>query len=163
MPDDAKTPAPQSPKVGTRMTVPFQSLQDEMERLFHVFSRPELRWPAVTPASDTLGLRMDVSESDTAIQISAELPGVAEEDIEVSLEDDLLRISAVKSTESETEEKTWHVTERSYGKLERAIRVPPGIDSEAVKAVHQNGVLKIEIPKPADMASSTRKIMVTSE
>lgn len=162
MPEDANTPTTKR-HADVPAAASFRSLQDEMERLFHAFSLPELHWPTGSnQAGDALGLRIDVSESDTAILISAELPGVKEEDLEVALENDLLRISAVKSTEDTQEDKTWHVTERSYGKLERAVRVPRGIDPDSIKAVHKNGVLNIEIPKPADMAASARKIAVES-
>ena len=163
MPDTASPPK----KVETqkpRSNSPFQSLQDEIERMFHAFSLPELSWRAGMPGSEgTLGLRINVSESDTAIQVTADLPGVQEDDIDVTLEGDLLRISAEKSAETEKEEKTWHVVERSYGRYERAMHVPAGIDPDSIKAGYKDGVLTIDIPKPAEMASSTRKIAVSSD
>ncbi len=162
MSDDAKTKA--EPKGETRTIAPFKSMQDEIERLFHAFSLPEVHWPGVQDLStDTLGLRMDVSESDTAIQVTAELPGVKEEHIDVSLDGTRLRISATKSAEEKKDDKTWHVTERSFGKLERTMHVPPNTDPEAIKAVYKDGVLTIDIPKPADAgAPSQRKISVKS-
>lgn len=162
MPEKDTTPARRE-NGNSHVVAPFQSLHDEIERLFHAFSLPELHWPKDSAISkDALGLRMDVGETDKGIQITAELPGVQEKDIDVSLENDLLRISAVKASEDTRDEKTWHVTERSFGKLERAMRVPSGIDPTAIKAVYKDGVLIIDIPKPAETVTSSQKIAVSS-
>lgn len=145
----------------TRSVSPFQSLQDEIERLFHAFSLPELHWPdPLEGKTGALGLRSDVSESDTEIQITSELPGVSEDDIDITLENGLLRISAVKNTEDQKDEKTWHVSERSYGRFERSMRMPAGIDPATIKADYKDGVLKIRVPKPTNLSSSSQKIPV---
>ena len=143
---------------------PFQSLQDEMERMFHAFSLPEMGWrTGMQRREGALGLRINVSESDDEIQVTADLPGVSEEDIAVTLENDVLRISAEKSADSEEKDKTWHVVERSYGRFERAIRMPSGIDPDAVKASFKDGVLSVRLPKPPEAEPPKRKIAVTHE
>jgi HSP20 family protein len=91
----------------------------------------------------------DVREDDTAIVVEAELPGCKKEDIKVSLEGDVLRLSGeVKTEKDETDEKTkWHRIERSYGSFERTIPLPDYAKKEEIKASYDNGVLRLTIPK----------------
>lgn len=140
---------------------PFKSFQDEMERMFHAFSLPEMNWRSgMLRETGSLGLRIDVGETDTEIHVTADLPGVEEDDIEISLDDDLLHISAERSEDSEKEEETWHVVERSFGRVQRTIRVPKGIDPDAIEASFKNGVLSIALPKPPGSTSNPKKITV---
>lgn len=164
MPDTANI-AKSAKSQRSHLVSPFHTLQDEIERLFDTFSRRESTWPGVmTGRADPLGLRIDVSESDTELQITADLPGVREEDIDVTLENGILRITAETSSEAREEEKTWHVTERSYGRFERAVRVPSGVDAAAVKAAYKDGVLSVSVPKPAEAeSSSSSRIAIRSD
>jgi HSP20 family protein len=141
----------------------FQAIRDEIDRMFHALSLPEMDWrsgPGGT--SGTLGLRVDVGETDGEILVTAELPGVDEKDVEVVLEDDMLRVRAEKRSEAEDKDKTWHVVERSYGSFERAIRVPAGIDPDSVKASFANGVLTVSLPKPAEAVAARKKIPISA-
>jgi HSP20 family protein len=132
---------------------PFGSLQREVDRLFEEFSRglPML----ATSALMNIVPRVDVTETDKEIEITAELPGLERKDVEISLEDDVLTIRGEKKFESEQdnkkdgENKNYHLNERSYGVFYRVLQLPPGIDPSTVKATMSNGVLKITIPKPA--------------
>jgi HSP20 family protein len=132
---------------------PFGSLQREVDRLFEEFSRglPML----ATSALMNIVPRVDVTETDTEIEITAELPGLERKDVEISLEDDVLTIRGEKKIETEQdnkkdgENKNYHLNERSYGVFYRVLQLPPGIDPSTVKATMSNGVLKITIPKPA--------------
>ena len=142
-------------------TPPFRAIHDEIDRIFHSLSLPELNWRTATMRNGSaLGLRVDVGETDTEIQVSAELPGVAEKDVDVTLEDDILHIRAEKRSDETRQDKTWHIVERSYGRLERAIRVPKGVDPAAVRANFTNGVLTVTLPKPLEAAKAARKIAV---
>lgn len=101
-----------------------------------------------------LAPRVDVIENETELSVSAELPGVKEEDIDVSLMGDRLVIKGTKRTEH-TEEKEvdgriLHRAERSYGSFERSIVIPYVVDPSQVIARFENGVLKVTLPKPAD-------------
>ncbi|MGF1475265.1 MAG: Hsp20/alpha crystallin family protein [Geminicoccaceae bacterium] len=139
----------------------FRALQEEMDRMFHAFSMPQMSWAQRGDGSGgALGLRVDIGESEGEIEVSADLPGVADEDLSVTLEDDLLRIRAEKKSEAERTDKDWRVTERSYGLFERTIRVPAGIDPKKVNARFENGVLKVTLPKPADTQPASHKINV---
>ena len=158
--------APAERKAEPSAPVGFQSLRDEIDRMFHALSLPEMNWRSgiANWTDDVVGLRVDVAETEGEIQITTDLPGIDEADIDVSLVDDMLRIRAEKRSEEETkgDEKKWHVVERSYGKFERAIRVPSGIDADSVKATFDKGVLTVSLPKPPASTETPKKIAVTS-
>lgn len=101
-----------------------------------------------------LAPRMDVAEDETTVTLTAELPGVKESDIEVSLVGDQLTIKGEKRSEhdekKEAEGRTIHRVERSYGGFQRTLTVPYRIDPGQVSAQFEDGVLTITLPKPAD-------------
>ena len=109
--------------------------------------------------------RMDVKETATGIEITAELPGVDESDVEVELSDDVLTIRGEKKVEKEEgdKEKGYHLMERSYGSFARSIALPFEADSEKVSADFSKGVLKVVIPRPAAAAAKTKKIEVKAK
>src|SRR6202049_2115713 len=92
---------------------------------------------------------IDISETDKAIEISAEMPGLERKDGEISIEDDTLTIRGEKTVEEDQKDKNVQHSERSYGVFLRVLQLPPGIDPANVQATMSNGVLKITIPKPA--------------
>ncbi len=140
---------------------PFRALHEEMDRMLRAFSTPQMSWlSGAGAANGTLGLRVDVGETDAEIHVKADLPGVPEEDVEVVLEDDVLRIRAEKKSEQSRGDKNWRVVERSSGVFERAIRVPPGIDPVKVSATFDKGVLSISLPKPAAPQAAVRRIAI---
>ncbi|GAB5469998.1 MAG: hypothetical protein Kilf2KO_30280 [Rhodospirillales bacterium] len=146
----------------SRATVsPFGAFQEEMDRMFHAFSMPQLPWRSgMGQGKGALGLRVDIAESDGEIQVQTDLPGVPEEAVEVTLDHDVLRIHAEKKSQSEKSDTTWLVAERSHGVFERAIRVPAGIDPDQVSAHFDKGVLTVTLPKPAETQGSARRIAV---
>jgi len=93
--------------------------------------------------------RIDVSESDKAISVHAELPGMSKENIKISIENDLLELSGEKAFEKRTDDKKrrYHRVERSFGSFVRRLPVPRGTKASDIKAKFQNGVLELEIPK----------------
>ncbi|MDP2622119.1 MAG: Hsp20/alpha crystallin family protein [Hyphomicrobiales bacterium] len=139
---------------------PFSQLQREVDRLFGEFSRgmPALGWPfagegALTPS-------IDVSETDQSLELTAELPGVEEKDIDVTLSNNLLTIKAEKKAEKESKDKTYHLVERSYGAVRRTISVPFDADPDKVEARFDKGVLKVTLPKPPGAAKKERSIKI---
>jgi len=142
-------------------TAMFPSLQDEMDRMFRAFSMPQMPWSGGTaPASGAIGLRVDIGETADEIHVEADLPGVDGAAVEVTLDDDILRIRAERKSESDRKAKDMRVVERSHGVFERAIRVPPGIDPETVRAAFDKGVLSVTLPKPADTRPASRRIAI---
>ena len=135
-------------------TRPFSALQREIDRLFDDFGRGfDGARPIAFP-------KIDVGESDGEIEITAELPGLEQKDIDVSVSDNVLTVSGEKRTESERKDKAYSVTERSYGAFSRSIQLPAGVDTAQIKATVEKGVLKVVVPKPAPAQS--KKIEVKS-
>ena len=148
-------------EVAQRDTSPFVSLQREIDRLFEDFGRG---FPALGPS---FGLRegardlmpaIDVTETDGQIEITAELPGLEEKDVQINVTDNVLTIRGEKKAEKEDKQKDYHLVERSYGSFYRALELPAGVDADKIKADISKGVLKVTVPKPA--AKQARKIDV---
>ena len=113
-----------------------------------------------------LAPRMDVAEDEKTVTLTAELPGVKESDIDVSLVGDQLTIKGEKRSEhdekKEAEGRTIHRVERSYGAFQRTLTVPYQIDPDQISAEFRDGVLTIRLPKPTDAIAQKqgRKIEV---
>jgi HSP20 family protein len=137
---------------------PFVSLQREIDRLFDDFTRGFPTLADTGPAA--LMLRMDVTETDKEIEITAELPGLEEKDVQINLSDNLLTIRGEKKAEKEQKDKDYRLIERSYGSFERTLELPEGINADAIKANISKGLLKVTVPKPAPAQS--KKIEVKS-
>ena len=120
-------------------------LHREIDRLFNEFAQ------GAGADSDSAKLvpNIDISETDKAIEVSAEMPGLERKDVEISIEDDALTIRGEKKIEEDQKDKNVQHSERSYGVFMRVLQLPPGIDPSSVEATMSNGVLKITIPKPA--------------
>lgn len=129
--------------VTRRDTNPFSFLQQEIDRLFDGVSR---NIPGLTI---TVMPSMDISETDKAIEITAELPGLEKKDVELNVTDNLLTIRGEKKNEREEKNKDYHLVERSYGSFSRSVELPSGVKIEDIAAEIANGVLKVTIPKPA--------------
>lgn len=142
---------------------PFQALRKQMDDVFN-------DWAAVVPRpTGTLGNRhfqpsMDVSETDKDITIKAELPGVEQKDIDVALVGNQLTIKGEKRTQAEkkTDEKgcTYHRLERTYGAFQRPMMAPFDIDPSRVDAKFKDGVLRVVLPKPAEVQKKTKRIEI---
>ena len=138
---------------------PFGSLFREVQKTFEDFSR---RSPLAGLGSDVLAPRIDIAESKDAIDLTAELPGVDEKDVDVTLADGVLTIRGEKKAERDEKDKdkNWHVVERSYGSFSRTISLPFDPDSAKVEAKFDKGVLHVHLPKPAEVAKKQQKIEV---
>jgi HSP20 family protein len=137
-----------------RQQDPFMTLRNQMDRLFDSFGT----WPG-EPASD-ITPRVDVCETDKELDIDAELPGMEDKDIDVTLSGDMLTIRGETKFEHEENKKNFHISERSYGSFSRSIHLPFDADPKNVTAKFEKGVLHIAIPKPEHMAAETAKIPV---
>jgi len=126
---------------------PFAALQYEMNRLFDDvlggFGAP----PVGGQGAGAVMPRIDVRETGKEIRITAELPGVSERDVEVTVDDDVLTIRGEKRLEREQERENVHVTERAYGTFQRSLRLPFAADPEKVEARFRDGVLTVTLPK----------------
>jgi HSP20 family protein len=137
---------------------PFMSLQREIDRLFDDFARG---FPSFSGnGAGTLVPSMDVTETDKEIEITAELPGLEEKDVQVNVADNLLTIRGEKQAEKEQKDKNYRLVERSYGSFERTLELPEGVNADAIKANISKGVLRVTVPKPAP--AQAKKIDVKS-
>jgi HSP20 family protein len=131
---------------------PFASLQREVDRLFDDFGRgfPTFGVPAFPSfGKQEMMPSMDVTETDKEIELTAELPGLEEKDVQVNFADNVLTIRGEKTAQKEEKDKNYQLVERSYGSFERSIELPDGIDPNAIKASIAKGVLTVRVPKPA--------------
>jgi HSP20 family protein len=128
-------------------------LHREIDRLFSEFAQ------GLGPnGSQSIIPNMDISETNEAIEVSAEMPGLERKDVEISVDDDTLTIRGEKKVEEGQKDKNVQHSERSYGVFLRVLQLPPGIDPSSIQATMSKGVLKVTIPKPAK--SEPRKIEV---
>ena len=133
---------------------PFRMMRREMENALRAFDqKPSPGIGAGVPA-------ISVAETNDAFEVTAELPGVDEKDINVSLDDNQLIISGEKKAESTKEEKDWHIEERSYGSFYRSMFLPFEPEEGTIEAHFDKGVLHLVIKKPAKALKSTKTIPV---
>jgi HSP20 family protein len=143
---------------------PLPALRREIDGVFDDFFR-SFGFPMLANEMPVAKLmpRLDVSETEQEIQIQAELPGIDEKDVDVTLADDVLTIRGEKKTEQEKKERDYHLMERSQGTFVRSLRLPFMVDAGQVTAAFKNGVLTITIPKPKEVQQKTQKIAVTGD
>jgi HSP20 family protein len=116
-------------------------LHREIDRLFSDLAQGVGTQANIAP-------NIEISETDKAIEISAEMPGLERKDVDISIADDTLTIRGEKRVEEKDDKNVQH-SERSYGVFLRVLQLPAGIDPSTVQATMSNGVLKIALPKPA--------------
>jgi HSP20 family protein len=140
---------------------PFRMLQNEIDKLFTNFSAglPMIgSWSG--DGNGRLAVQVDVAETEKAIEVTADLPGVNEKDIDVSLAGDMLTIKAEKKSDKEEKTKDYHLVERSYGTFERSMMLPFKADAAKIDAKFDKGVLKLTVQKPAEAQTKLQKIEV---
>ncbi len=116
---------------------------------------------APTPTARTLRRwmpAMDVVETGDHYVLTADLPGLKPEDVDIEVADRVLTVSGERKSETETTKDGYHRVERAFGSFKRSVTLPEGVNAEAVEAAFENGVLEIRIPKPE--ARKPRKISV---
>jgi HSP20 family protein len=136
---------------------PFNQLRTEVDRLFESFPfrLPSLRFGqfASTPA-------LEMTETDKAYKITVELPGIDPEDVEVTFDDGLLRVTGEKKEEREENERGYRLSERSYGAFERAVALPSAANPEKIDAKFKNGLLTVTVDKDGEEMRKVRKISI---
>jgi HSP20 family protein len=134
----------------------LDTLQGEMNRLFSSF------FDTPTPGNGSTARRwipaMDLVETDDHFVLKADLPGVAESDVNIVFENNVLTLSGERKTEHEAKKDGYYRLERTTGSFSRSLTLPEGIDAEAVTAKYGNGVLEVRIPKPAQ--AKPRRIQI---
>jgi len=103
---------------------------------------------------------VDVTQTDKGYEITAELPGMEEKDIDVKLANGILTIRGEKRDEKEEKKNDYYVRERSFGSFERSFQVPENVDTDKVSASFKKGVLTVMLPKSAEAQKTEKKIEV---
>lgn len=102
----------------------------------------------------------DAKLADDHYQIAVELPGVAEDDVELTVQDGVVTVQGEKKTEREEEGDTWYFSERQYGSFSRSFRLPPDADATKVEADLKDGVLTLSVPKRAPKETGAKKVKI---
>jgi HSP20 family protein len=154
---------------------PFMPFRRQMNRLFDDFFTGPM-WPRFPMAVPTPVLevvvtpQIEVSETDKEMQVTAELPGIDPGKVEVSLADDVLTIRGEKQQQQkqgpeqgQEQGRDYHLTERSYGRFARYLRLPFHADPGNIRASFKDGVLTVVIPKPEEMQQKVHRIPVATD
>ena len=138
------------------------SLQHEMNRLFDdFFGRPlGLVRGLWGDGEDRFLPPVDIKETDDKVIVEAELPGMDPKDLDIKIEGDTLMLVGERKNQKEEKTKSFHRVERSFGRFERMLELPPGADPEKVEANYKDGVLKIEIAKKEEAKRKTIRVNV---
>jgi HSP20 family protein len=144
---------------------PLERLVREIDRLFEDFGGGLFRGSLfdANPFRDGQSIfpsmtAVDVTETDKAYEITAELPGMDEKSVEVRIANGVLGIIGEKRDEKREENKDYYMHERSFGSFQRSFPVPDGVDADNIEATFKNGVLSVTLPKRADAQMSPRRI-----
>jgi HSP20 family protein len=133
------------------------TLREKMNRLFEdvATSRGEER----DLIASSWAPSVDIFEKENALILNAEVPGLDENDIEIEIENNTLTVRGERKLEKETKEESYHRIERAYGSFCRSFTLPAYIDQEKIKAEHENGVLKVVMPKKAELKPKKVKVI----
>ena len=138
---------------------PFTTVRRQIDRLFDDLTG---RIPTAIQSMRGGPIRpvMDVDESEDALELTAELPGVSEKDLDITLHDNVLTIRGEKRAEERKESQNARVVERTYGSFERSLMLPFEADPDRIEADFENGVLRVRVPKPEESQRGARRINV---
>ncbi len=150
---------------------PFESLRREIDRVFEDFDGGAWRSPLARSFFDIQPFRsrestwatapaVDIAETEKTYEITAELPGMDEKNIEVKFADGVVTIKGEKQEEKEEKKKDYYLSERSFGSFQRSFQVPEGVDADKIEANFKKGVLTVTLPKSADAQKAAKKIAV---
>ena len=149
---------------------PFDSLRREIDRLFDELHPFDWRLPSArsvfrfeTPRFRddwTVAPAMDLVEKEKEYEISAELPGIDESNVEIKVANHMMTIKGEKKEEKEDKQKDYYLSERRYGAFQRPFTLPQGIDIDKIEASFAKGVLTVKLPKTAEAQKAEKKISV---
>lgn len=166
--------APPAP-MGSSAFDMWQPFRREMDRLIDQFWRGGFAVPSLRRAFEpeppwryetALGFAapaVDVAEDDKAFRITAELPGMSEKDIDVTISGDMLTIKGEKREEKEEKAPNYYVSERRFGFFQRSFALPDGVDRDKIEAKFENGVLTLTLPKTPEAVKQQKKIEVKAK
>jgi HSP20 family protein len=151
------------PRWGITPWRPFRELEDMERRLDEVFGRPFLPalWRRFPLEARGWAPAIDVFEKEDKFVVKAELPGMKEEDIDISVVGDTLTIKGERKAETEVKDEDYYCCERSYGSFSRSIGLPSTVDAKKIEANFEDGVLEVSLPKAPEV--KPKKIPVSAK
>lgn len=172
IPEEPVSPSSKSPALHDPWR-PLNNLRQQVDRLFEDFAHPTLHFPFGRSSFDVepfwkrsmigQGIpAVDIVEKDRSFEITTELPGMEEKDIQIRLTNGNLVISGEKKDEKEGTLKDYHLSERHYGSFERIFSLPKGVDVDHIDASFSKGVLAISLPKRPEAVKPEKVIPVKS-
>lgn len=148
------------PDFTDQLIEPFNQLRNEVDRIFDSFP---FRLPTLRLSRFPAAPAVEMTETEKAYKIRAELAGMDPENVEVSFEDGLLRIAGEKKDEREETERGYRLSERSYGSFERLIELPSAAEGDKIEAKFRNGLLTVTVPKNDKSKASSKRIRIDKE
>jgi HSP20 family protein len=150
---------------------PFESLKREIDRLFDDFHPFGWRLPVARSTFDfelprlsgtgwPVAPAIDLAEKEKEYEITAELPGLDEKDVEIKLTNNTLTIKGEKKEEREEKRKDYYLSERRYGSFHRSFQLPEGVDADKIDATFTKGILTVKLPKTAEAQKAEKKISI---
>ena len=134
-----------------------------IDRLFGEFMGRSLRQLEEETPACAWSPAVNILERENGIIITADLPGLAAEDVQVTVEKGVLTLKGERTLEEATEGETYHRVERSYGAFERSFSIPESVDSKKIEARFVNGEMTVTLPKRAESKSRSVKVQVATE
>jgi len=171
-PVTTETKPPMTPTAHGAMEAfrPFESLRREVDRLFEDCNLNPFRLPLRRPAFDLEPFwqpdswvaqpAIDLVERDKAFEMTAEMPGLDEKNVEVSVANGVLTVKGQKEEEKVEKKEDFHLKERRFGSFARSIRIPEAVEADKIEAGFRNGVLKVTLPKKLEAQKPVKKIPV---
>lgn len=171
-PDETRSEAAKAP-VASDPWRPLDTLRRQVDRLFEEFGRPPAHFPFGRSTFDIEPLwkrgmpghsvpAVDITEKDAAFEMTVELPGMEEKDVQIKLANGNLVISGEKKEEKEESRKDYHLSERHFGAFQRIFSLPENVDPDRIEASFHKGVLAISLPKRPEAAQPEKRIPVKS-
>lgn len=165
-------PAPILPQA-PREWDPFASLHREMDNLFNSFRSGIFRLPSLPGGAELdpffrraggqgIAPAVDIVENEKHYELTAELPGLQPEQVDVKLANGVLTIKGEKKEEKEEQKEGYYLSERRFGSFQRSFTVPEGVDEDNIAAEFKNGVLRITMPKSPEVQQKEKKIAIQS-
>jgi len=159
-----KTP---STETGAKALSPLTSFRAEMDDLIENFFGNRYQFGSFPSLSNWLGdskglvsPSVEIDENDQAVLISAELPGMDADDVEVNIRNHTITLKGEKKTEREEDKDEVHICERRYGSFQRSFNLPDTVDEEAAEAKFDKGLLTITLPKKEDAQNASRRVEI---
>jgi HSP20 family protein len=147
-------------EIVNRQTSNLDRFNEEFDHFFDDFFGRSFSIFPLRRAANEFYPKLDVFETDRDVKVTAEIPGMEEKDIEVSINNGILSICGEKSSEHEEKNGQYHRMERSYGSFHRDVLLPAEVNEEGVEASFSKGVLEVALPKLTEEMRKSRKIAV---